>query len=35
MSVLGIDHVQLAMPKGREGRARGFYGEVLGMKEIP
>jgi len=35
MSVLGIDHVQLAMPKGREDRARGFYGEVLGMKEIP
>ena len=35
MRVLGIDHVQLAMPKGSEDRARGFYGEVLGMKEIP
>lgn len=35
MSVLGVDHVQIAMPKGSEDRARGFYGEVLGMKEIP
>lgn len=33
--VLSIDHVQLAMPKGSEDRARGFYGDVLGMKEIP
>lgn len=33
--VLGIDHVQLAMPKGGEARARGFYRRVLGMKEIP
>ena len=35
MKVLQIDHVQLAMPAGGEYRARGFYGEVLGMKEIP
>jgi len=35
MRVLGLDHVQLAMPTGSEGRARGFYGDVLGMKEIP
>jgi catechol 2,3-dioxygenase-like lactoylglutathione lyase family enzyme len=35
MRVLGVDHVQIAMPKGSEDRARGFYGEVLGMKEIP
>ena len=35
MRVLGIDHVQIAMPKGSEDRARGFYGEILGMKEIP
>ena len=33
--VLSIDHVQLAMPKGSEDRARGFYRDVLGMKEIP
>jgi catechol 2,3-dioxygenase-like lactoylglutathione lyase family enzyme len=30
-----IDHVQLAMPTGGEERARGFYGDVLGMSEIP
>ena len=33
--VLSIDHVQLAMPKGSEDRARSFYSDVLGMKEIP
>ena len=33
--VLSIDHVQLAMPKGTEEQARGFYRDVLGMKEIP
>ena len=30
-----IDHVQLAMPAGEEERAREFYGERLGMAEIP
>lgn len=35
MKVLQIDHVQLAMPPGNEERARGFYRDVLGMKEIP
>jgi catechol 2,3-dioxygenase-like lactoylglutathione lyase family enzyme len=33
--VLRIDHVQLAMPKGSEDRARSFYRDVLNMKEIP
>lgn len=33
--ILSIDHVQLAMPKGNEDRARSFYRDVLGMKEIP
>jgi catechol 2,3-dioxygenase-like lactoylglutathione lyase family enzyme len=33
--VLRIDHVQLAMPKGSEDRARSFYRDVLSMKEIP
>ena len=32
--VLRIDHVQLAMPKGSESRARSFYRDVLCMKEI-
>jgi hypothetical protein len=30
-----IDHVQLAMPKGGEEMARGFYRDLLGMLEIP
>jgi hypothetical protein len=34
MKVLGTDHVQMAMSKGSEDRARGFYGEGLGMKEM-
>jgi len=29
-----IDHVQLAMPAGGEERARSFYNDLLGMKEI-
>lgn len=32
--VLSIDHVQLAMPKDGEDRARSFYRDVLGMTEI-
>lgn len=30
-----IDHVQLAMPKGGEDRARAFFVGVLGFAEIP
>ncbi|GGH87147.1 catechol 2,3-dioxygenase-like lactoylglutathione lyase family enzyme [Pullulanibacillus pueri] len=30
----GIDHVQLAAPKGCEERARAFFGNLLGMTEI-
>ena len=29
-----IDHVQLALPAGGEDRARAFYGQLLGMKEV-
>jgi catechol 2,3-dioxygenase-like lactoylglutathione lyase family enzyme len=32
---LEIDHVQVAAPKGCEEKAREFYGELLGMQEIP
>jgi catechol 2,3-dioxygenase-like lactoylglutathione lyase family enzyme len=35
MTILGFDHVQLAMPRGGEEKARGFYGGVLGMHEEP
>lgn len=30
-----IDHVQLAMPPGREAEARQFFGELLGLPEQP
>jgi catechol 2,3-dioxygenase-like lactoylglutathione lyase family enzyme len=35
MRVLAIDHVQLAIPPGGEAAARTFYGEVLGLTEVP
>ncbi len=35
MSILGIEHVLLAMPRGAEDRARAFYTGVLGLPEIP
>lgn len=30
-----IDHVQLAMPAGGERVARAFYGDLLGLSEVP
>ena len=33
--ITGIDHVQLAMPRGREDAARAFYAGLLGMSEVP
>jgi catechol 2,3-dioxygenase-like lactoylglutathione lyase family enzyme len=35
MTIIGIDHIQLAMPAGGEQRARAFYGAVLGLPETP
>lgn len=35
MTILGLDHVQIAAPRGCEDDARRFYGEALGMREIP
>jgi len=35
MTIVGIDHVQLAMPAGREDDARAFYVGLLGLTEIP
>ena len=35
MTVYGIDHIQLAIPAGGEPTARRFYGELLGLAEIP
>jgi catechol 2,3-dioxygenase-like lactoylglutathione lyase family enzyme len=31
----GLDHVQVAAPPGCEAAARSFYGEVLGLPELP
>ena len=30
-----LHHVQLAMPAGGEAEARAFYGELLGLPEVP
>ena len=35
MSLEAIDHVQLAIPRGGEDAARGFYGALLGLAEKP
>jgi hypothetical protein len=35
MRVYGVDHLQLAMPSGGEPLARKFYGDLLGLAEIP
>ncbi len=35
MPILSLDHVQLAMPPGREDEARVFYEGVLGIPETP
>jgi len=34
MTILALDHVQLAMPEGGEHQARLFYVGLLGFKEI-
>jgi catechol 2,3-dioxygenase-like lactoylglutathione lyase family enzyme len=34
MSILGLDHVQLAAPRGCESEARRFFGKVLGLPEL-
>ena len=35
MPIIGIDHVQLAMPPDCEDEARAFYGALLGLSEVP
>lgn len=35
LPIVAIDHVQLAMPPGREDDARRFYTGLLGMPETP
>ncbi len=35
MRIKGIDHIQLAMPRGKEDEARAFYEGILGIPEVP
>ena len=37
MPITGLDHVQVAAPHApdTEARARAFYGDLLGLREIP
>jgi len=35
MTITGLDHVQIAITPGGEDAARRFYGDVLGMPELP
>ena len=35
MNIERIDHVQIAIPVGEEDRARAFYGDLLGLSEVP
>jgi catechol 2,3-dioxygenase-like lactoylglutathione lyase family enzyme len=34
MPIIALDHVQLAMPPGREAEARTFYQGLLGIPEV-
>jgi hypothetical protein len=34
-AIIGLDHVQLAMPSGRESEAEAFYAGFLGFVRIP
>ncbi len=34
MGIVGLDHVQLAMPAGKEAEAHRFYCELLGFIEV-
>ena len=33
--ITGLDHIQIAMPRGKEPAARAFYSELLGLRELP
>ena len=34
MQIIGLDHILLAMPPGREDEASHFYGVLLGLTEL-
>ncbi len=33
--IVGLDHVQLAMPPGKEAEAEAFYAGLLGFERVP
>jgi catechol 2,3-dioxygenase-like lactoylglutathione lyase family enzyme len=33
--IVGLDHIQVAMPRGQEEVARAFYRDLLGLAELP
>ena len=33
--IVGVQHVQITIPKGAQDEARGFYCGILGLTEIP
>jgi catechol 2,3-dioxygenase-like lactoylglutathione lyase family enzyme len=33
--IKGMHHVMIAIPEGGEAEARAFYGEALGLRELP
>ena len=35
MAIIGLDHFQIAIPENDEDMARAYYGELLGMHEVP
>jgi catechol 2,3-dioxygenase-like lactoylglutathione lyase family enzyme len=35
MMILRVQHAQITIPKGTEDEARKFYGEILGLREVP
>lgn len=34
MQIVELDHIQLAMPAGKEALARQFYSQILGLPEV-
>ena len=34
VDIVGLDHVQLAMPADGESQARAFYADLLGLREV-
>ncbi len=35
MAIVSLQHVQMTIPAGQAAEARRFYGELLGLEEIP